>query len=488
MLQNTYLAVPEAQLFIPANGGNNLIKSRENLTEVLVPIHTRYGVFMGKRLKNLNGDDLTDKTMSAIESVLPTWTSINRTNIFNNNLEIIFNHSYGSLLREDLDKRIGNVKLPHLDTKHITKFKSKDGKYGISIPIIRNPIPNEQEFAKRKDAVKYFMSDILDDYEDNLSDKSRLALYAYTSGLDAYSSELNKFFRGFSKNNKSKFTKGELKPIKELSSHLDKAIAGFVLPTPIVTYRVARAFNKDNAQNMLDILTDCYKKNKPFVERGYCSTSVVKGSFTIPDSPQIHMKIHVPKGKGIGVYVSPFSDFDDEQEFLLARGTVFDVIHIQNNGNTVEVELRVRGRQKLPWKDYVENNSNIDLNDKTPAKPLDWEEIERAYMGEDDETWGEYAEKQSSKDKEDKEELESTHSNPLLDKYSPNYFDVDAWRDNLYIEYKTKHNKTIPTLLLDKLTVQMLVKRGYDPKDIEEYMTKPGSILEAHNFDPSWLK
>ena len=67
-------------------------------------------------------------------------------------------------------------------------------------------------------------------------------------------------------------------------------------------------------------------------DRGFVSTSAVKGKqFT---QMKIQLKIKIPRGKGRGAFISPFSHFPQEHEFLLKNNSTFRVTDAYSNPST----------------------------------------------------------------------------------------------------------------------------------------------------------
>ena len=76
-------------------------------------------------------------------------------------------------------------------------------------------------------------------------------------------------------------------------------------------------------------------------DRGFVSTSAVKGKqFT---KKKIQLKIRIPRGKGRGAFISPLSHFPKEHEFLIKNSSSFRITDVYNeprNNNTwVEMDL-----------------------------------------------------------------------------------------------------------------------------------------------------
>ena len=126
-----------------------------------------------------------------------------------------------------------------------------------------------------------------------------------------------------------------LKKIIPVIPYLDKTIARFETPVPL---RVHRVVSIDMLQTFVDAQNS---KDGIFVEDGYCSTSLLEGSFG-DEETDITMVIDVPPGVGIGAYLDPVSEYGGEYEFLMARGTMFKIHSItpatKDHGPVVHME------------------------------------------------------------------------------------------------------------------------------------------------------
>ena len=74
-------------------------------------------------------------------------------------------------------------------------------------------------------------------------------------------------------------------------------------------------------------------------DRGFVSTSAVKGKQFIQKN--IQLKIRVPHGRGRGAFISPFSHFPTEHEFLIKNNSSFRVtdVYSQQGSNYTWVEM-----------------------------------------------------------------------------------------------------------------------------------------------------
>lgn len=152
---------------------------------------------------------------------------------------------------------------------------------------------------------------------------------------------INKYLRGIFKipdalaNTDKYWNINMLKRIIPILPYLDKTISKFETPIPICVHRVV-------SLDMLQTFVDAQKsKDGIFVEDGYCSTTLLQGSFG-DDETDINMVIDVPPGIGIGAYIDPISEYSGEYEYLMARGTMFKIHSItpatKDRGPVVHME------------------------------------------------------------------------------------------------------------------------------------------------------
>lgn len=135
---------------------------------------------------------------------------------------------------------------------------------------------------------------------------------------------INKYLRGIFKipdaltDKDSYWNTSMLKRIIPVIPYLDKTISRFETPVPM---RVHRVVSIDMLQTFVDAQNS---KDGIFVEDGYMSTTLLKGSFG-DEETDITLEIDVPPGVGIGAYIDPVSEYAGEYEFLMARGTMFKI-------------------------------------------------------------------------------------------------------------------------------------------------------------------
>ena len=69
----------------------------------------------------------------------------------------------------------------------------------------------------------------------------------------------------------------------------------------------------------------------------------------------IYIRIRVPKGKGVGMWVAPVSELEEE-EFILARGSQFKVHKIQvDETGTYLVEMELIGRHVQDYESIIKS-------------------------------------------------------------------------------------------------------------------------------------
>ena len=113
-------------------------------------------------------------------------------------------------------------------------------------------------------------------------------------------------------------------------SELDYAISSFTLSSPIQVYRASDTsiFGEKNLS---------YEQLRSFIgrkvtDKGYMSTSLLKslpGEQTVGGN--VTYVVDVPSGKGVGAYISKFSENSQEREFLIKRNGGYAVRDIQRD-------------------------------------------------------------------------------------------------------------------------------------------------------------
>ena len=202
-----------------------------------------------------------------------------------------------------------------------------------------NDVSNPHEFTTEEEAEQILGMDsgALERWFEHRTVGESKSIEMYTGGP---CKAINSYLRGIFKIEDAKTNKDPywnvkmLKAVTTTIQQLDKAISRYETPIPI---RVHRIVNK----NMLSKFQDALNSDGIFVEDGYCSTSILQGSFG-DEEVDVNLVIDVPAGKGIGMYVDPVSEYPGEYEYLMARGTMFKVKSItpatKDHGPVVELE------------------------------------------------------------------------------------------------------------------------------------------------------
>ena len=131
--------------------------------------------------------------------------------------------------------------------------------------------------------------------------------------------------------------------IYENIQHLDNAIDKFSLNNDIITYRGISLKEKEAILN-----GDYFKE--------YKSTS---GNAEIADNfaknhDGITVKFNIPKGSN-GAYIGNDSTVDDEKEFLIGRGTTYEV---KETSEGLEVTLNGNRKEKLPTEEWDDDDDD----------------------------------------------------------------------------------------------------------------------------------
>lgn len=167
-------------------------------------------------------------------------------------------------------------------------------------------------------------------WTDNLSTEELGAVGRYSG--DAYSG-VNGLLRGqMTEKMVQAWDATDDMSVKSIIKNLDSAIERFELPEPIRVYRTCENDVLENLQLTV---------GSKFRDDGYASSSVFDKKVA---SGNIVMQINVPAGTGNGAYINELSGAQDEEyEFLIARGSEYEVKSIQHNGEDTIVELNMIG-------------------------------------------------------------------------------------------------------------------------------------------------
>ena len=123
-------------------------------------------------------------------------------------------------------------------------------------------------------------------------------------------------------------------PFKNMAMHMESAINEFELNDNIAVFRWADI-------SMLNFFRQIKEHNVLFQDDGFVSTTAVVPK---PINDLIEIKILVPAGMGRGAYIAPISDFPEEAEFVLQRGTIFKVVDIvENESSSCKVTIKIVG-------------------------------------------------------------------------------------------------------------------------------------------------
>ena len=118
---------------------------------------------------------------------------------------------------------------------------------------------------------------------------------------------------------------------------MDSAISRFELNGGIVVHRLATGSLAGLFQAAL--ATDGY-----FQDEGFTDTSALH--IDAPGEDFIELKILVPAGTGRGAYLAPMSQFPEECQFTLNRGTIYKVSAIERNESGIcQVTVMAIGRK-----------------------------------------------------------------------------------------------------------------------------------------------
>ena len=123
--------------------------------------------------------------------------------------------------------------------------------------------------------------------------------------------------------------------IREMIDHIDDSISRFELKKGIKVYRTCE---KDVFESLST------QVGSKFVDDGFVSTTVLNKKVA---SGNVFMEIDVPPGTGRGAWINPLSGSEDEEwEFLLQRGSVFEITDVSDVGDDIVVKMKWTGIEK----------------------------------------------------------------------------------------------------------------------------------------------
>ena len=123
--------------------------------------------------------------------------------------------------------------------------------------------------------------------------------------------------------------------IREMVDHIDDSISRFELKKGIKVYRTCE---KDVFESLST------QVGSKFVDDGFVSTTVLNKKVA---SGNVFMEIDVPPGTGRGAWINPLSGSEDEEwEFLLQRGSVFEITDVSDVGDDIVVKMKWTGIEK----------------------------------------------------------------------------------------------------------------------------------------------
>lgn len=181
---------------------------------------------------------------------------------------------------------------------------------------------DREEYDRQREAYSQSAYGI---WNDGLSTDESLSIGDYSS--DTYSA-INGYCRGeMTEKMVRKWDVSSRLPIEQEISHIENAINRFDLQDNIKVFRTCET----------DVLESMGGIGSAFKDNGFVSTTIYDKSVA---SGTVDIVINVPKGTGRGAWIQPLSGSPDENEFLLQRGSVFEVTGITKHDNgrtTVEM-------------------------------------------------------------------------------------------------------------------------------------------------------
>lgn len=252
----------------------------------------------------------------------------------------------GELLKafplKDLSKLIPFKKITHDKKKGTyinTYYKSPD-KITPSKPTNHqiadnntNSAHTHKEFTQMESAFSYFgeennTASMYGNWRNKLTDALKQSVKCYT---EMAFRNINKYLRN---------KKAGDKELEGRIDEIEKAINLFELKDDMVVHRRISNSLIDQFINAPDGI---------YQDNGFCSTTLVRGSFKKRITNEIDLRIKVPKGKGVGAWIAPISKYPKESEFLLQRGSRFRIHNITpKEGQGWDIELELIGRAAQP--------------------------------------------------------------------------------------------------------------------------------------------
>lgn len=137
--------------------------------------------------------------------------------------------------------------------------------------------------------------------------------------------------------------------IQNMIPNIESAIGEFELDSPIKVFRTCEE----------DIfIENDIKVGSVFKDKGFVSTSTLQEKVA---SGNVVMEIDVPAGKGNGAWINSLSGAQDEEyEFLLQRGSQFEVSEIEKVGQDTVIKMKWIGAEPEPI-EYASKEHVIEL-------------------------------------------------------------------------------------------------------------------------------
>lgn len=161
---------------------------------------------------------------------------------------------------------------------------------------------------------KYFFSVLIHEEFGAYFDKIVFAI------LDRGAKRNLKAFQEVFETNSTSMTEFEM--IKQQVKHLESSISRFELNDNVMFHRLADI-------SLMKFFQTVWAKDEFFQDEDFTDTSALH--IDAPNKNFIELKILVPMGKGRGAYLAPMSDFPEECQFTLNRGTIYKVSEIEQN-------------------------------------------------------------------------------------------------------------------------------------------------------------
>lgn len=216
---------------------------------------------------------------------------------------------------------------------------------------------NREEYDRQREA---YRQSPFGSWSDGLDAEEQMSIADYSS--DTYLA-INGYCRGeMTEKMVRKWDISSKLPVEQEIEYIEKAIGKFELQDNIKVYRTCER----------DVLQAIGNVGDSFKDNGFVSTTIFDKSVA---SGTVDIVIDVPKGNGRGAWIQPLSGSPDEYEFLLQRGSVFEVSKITETNGRTKIEMTWVGADAdepryATREQVIERWKRLGLYDEIAAKEI----------------------------------------------------------------------------------------------------------------------